>query len=235
MIRICPKCSVKLSPNDVVCPICQTQSDFGNNTCANRSNVLSDDVSFCENCGSSNSRQYVNFPTASLTKTPSVKPKNISLLIFFGSFAGLCFIGLSGWLLIFKRDLLISGKNQSYQIEKADTSGAKFESFTANPQNTQSTNVVFTKNFRGYVSSVYVEVEIKRSGNILIGIINESGRQIELTGTVDENGFFKLDELDDYGAKTGIYRGKFNLENEMEGNWSLPNGTKQRSFLWSAN
>ncbi len=199
---------------------------------------------FCENCGSASSMQTTAFPNASHSSKNTLKSNN-NLTILIGSIFAVCIVGAAGWFFIRKPDVWISASNnvsqndQNGQLAKSnsrnETSAINVANKAFNTPNQSSKNIVFTKNFSGYVNNTYVEVEIHRDGNTLTGTINESGRQIQIEGTIDDGNNFKLDELDDYSEKTGIYRGKFNSQNEMEGNWSLPNGAKPRSFLWSEN
>jgi RNA polymerase subunit RPABC4/transcription elongation factor Spt4 len=238
MTRTCSNCSLKLSSNDNICPICQTPAG---NTCANCSSVLAADMRFCENCGSPSSIQTVAFPNTHNSTNKNLK-SNKNLPILIGSILGVCVIGLASWFFMGKRDVWLAASNnvnQSNQNLQFAKSNSRNENSALNGTNSSpiksSKNITFTKRFSGYVNNIYVEVEIHRDGNTVTGTINESGRQIQIEGTIDDDNNFKLDELDDYGEKTGIYRGKFNSQNEMEGNWSLPNGAKPRSFRWTEN
>jgi hypothetical protein len=235
MIRTCSNCSLKLSTNDIRCPICQTAAGH---ICANCSCVLAVDMKFCENCGSPSSTQTTGFSNASQSTNNKLRSnKNSSILV--GSIFGVCIIGLAGWFFSGKQGAWIttsgnlSKSNQNVPISQNSPINAVSKSFNAPAKSPE--NTIFTKNFSGYVNNTYVDVEITRDGNTLTGTIDESGRRIQIEGTVDDDDNFKLDELDDYGEKTGIYRGKFNSQNEMKGNWSLPNGAKPRSFLWNEN
>jgi hypothetical protein len=201
-------------------------------------------MKFCENCGSPNLMQSVALTSASQSTNNNLK-SNKNLPILIGSIFAVCVIGVAVWVFVGKKDVWIiasnnvNQSNHNFQFAKSNSRNANTVINVANKALNapiQSTkNIAFTKKFSGYVNNAYVEVEIHRDGNSVTGTIDQSGRQIQIDGTIDDDNNFKLDELDDYGEKTGIYRGKFNSQNEMEGKWSLPNGAKPRSFLWNEN
>jgi serine/threonine protein kinase len=53
---------------------------------------------------------------------------------------------------------------------------------------------------------------------------------VPIRGTVDGQQDFIIEEFDGKGLKTGIFRGRFLSDTEMEGMWSKPNGKSETQF-----
>jgi hypothetical protein len=95
--------------------------------------------------------------------------------------------------------------------------------------------------FRGTIANLSIEMQLLRDGDRLTGtyFYPKVGKNITLTGTVDQGGNVTLTEADDSGKQTGLFKGKWQTASdspdpsifEIEGKWSRPDGSKQTEFL----
>ena len=96
--------------------------------------------------------------------------------------------------------------------------------------------------FRGTIGdSIPIEMSLLRDGEHLTGtyFYPRVGKNIALTGTVDKSGSVSLTEADDSGKQTGTFKGKWQSRgdspdsnlNEIDGQWSKPDGSKQTDFI----
>lgn len=83
--------------------------------------------------------------------------------------------------------------------------------------------------FRGYVSGLPVEITLTRAGDKLSGsyLYTRIGKPLQLEGTIDAGGNFKLTERDATGKKTGEFSGKWTEDEKengasLEGEWRKP-------------
>lgn len=86
-----------------------------------------------------------------------------------------------------------------------------------------------------YVGSVgdnSVAMELRRRGTTISGRVRPSGSSSDIfvSGTIDSNGNFWMEEKSDTGVQTGIYSGRIDDYGAMSGTWSKPNGERSRSI-----
>jgi|SRR5215831_2107420 len=94
--------------------------------------------------------------------------------------------------------------------------------------------------FRGTIAGLSIEMQLLRDGERLTGsyLYPRVGKNITLNGTVDKDNNVTLNEADDTGKQTGIFKGKWQTAAdspdssiyEIEGKWSKPDGAKQTEF-----
>lgn len=95
--------------------------------------------------------------------------------------------------------------------------------------------------FRGTIANLSIEMQLLRDGEHLSGtyFYPRIGKNINLTGTVDKDNNVTLNEADESGKQTGIFKGKWQTAvdspdpavYEIEGKWSRPDGSKQTEFI----
>ncbi len=97
--------------------------------------------------------------------------------------------------------------------------------------------IQFTRTYRGAINDKYaIEMNLTRSGQNLSGdyFYRKIGVRIQLTGTVDEQNNFLIREFDAKGDQTGLFKGHFVTDSEIQGTWSKPNGDKPMPFSLQA-
>jgi hypothetical protein len=120
---------------------------------------------------------------------------------------------------------------------------ALFASIEAQQQQRRQPSQIETKIFRGSIADKKVQLTLTRaggggSGGKLSGsyFYSKIGQELKLTGTIDAEGNFRLDEIAPNGAKTGAFKGKWRIgEDEgvyLEGEWTSAK-TKQ-NFAFAA-
>jgi len=121
-------------------------------------------------------------------------------------------------------DVQTSGDNANAQpeMQQGSISGAKAAGGTV---------------FRGSISDKKIQMMLRREGEQLTGtyFYSKIGSDISLKGSIDKQGNFKLQELDNSGKQTGEFKGKWsdpaNLPSAtLEGTWSKPNSDQTLSF-----
>jgi len=91
----------------------------------------------------------------------------------------------------------------------------------------------FIKTFEGQINNKYpiiAKIESnsgKISGNYLY---TKVGQELELKGTVSSDNEIEINEFDEKGNQTGVFKGKLVNENKLEGIWHKPNGKSEMSF-----
>jgi Protein of unknown function (DUF3298) len=95
--------------------------------------------------------------------------------------------------------------------------------------------------FRGTIANLSIEMQLLRDGEHLAGtyFYPKVGKNITLTGTVDKDNNVTLNEADESGKQTGIFKGKWQTAvdspdpsiYEIEGKWSKPDGSKPTEFM----
>jgi hypothetical protein len=98
--------------------------------------------------------------------------------------------------------------------------------------------------FRGTIAgNLSIEMVLLKDGDRVTGtyMYPKIGKDIRLTGTIDKDGNVSLNESDETGKQTGIFKGKWrpafdspdsNVK-EIEGKWSKPDGSKETDFTVS--
>jgi hypothetical protein len=91
-----------------------------------------------------------------------------------------------------------------------------------------------TKYFKGSIgSSLDLQMKLVRTGDQLAGsyFYQKIGSRINLRGNVDKNGNLTLEEFDQAGKQTGLFKGIWTIDASdglinLAGNWSRPPGEK---------
>jgi hypothetical protein len=91
-----------------------------------------------------------------------------------------------------------------------------------------------TKYFKGSIgTSLDLQMKLVRSGDQVSGsyFYQRIGTRINLRGNVEPDGHFVLDEFDQAGKQTGLFRGLWTVDAQdglikLAGNWSKPPGEK---------
>jgi hypothetical protein len=90
----------------------------------------------------------------------------------------------------------------------------------------------FTKTYEGFIDSKYeiIMTLTKKSGELNGTYTYKThGVAMKLSGTIEENGNFSLDEYNPTGKVTGMFKGKLESTN-ITGNWSKADGTHAMPF-----
>jgi hypothetical protein len=94
--------------------------------------------------------------------------------------------------------------------------------------------------FRGDLNGIPIQMTLSRSGDKLSGsyFYTRIGKDLQLTGTIDAEGNFKLKETDPAGKITGEFSGKWTEEvssngAELQGEWRKPNSADGLGFYAS--
>ena len=86
--------------------------------------------------------------------------------------------------------------------------------------------------YQGFINDKYgIIVKLTREANSLKGTYRYTSQQsnLQLTGEIDQTGQFVLNEYDNDGKLTGIFEGNLREDN-MEGTWRNPDGSKSYPF-----
>lgn len=95
----------------------------------------------------------------------------------------------------------------------------------------------FSRGFEGTINNQYaIEMNLQRNGDNLSGTYLYSKHKVDIPikGTIDGQGNFVINEFDNKGNQTGIFKGKLVSGNAMDGTWSKPNGDKSMPFSLKA-
>ena len=90
----------------------------------------------------------------------------------------------------------------------------------------------FVKTFEGKISEKFdIIMKLTSENGIVNGVYyyKKVGENIQLKGDI-QNGELLLNEYDNNGNQTGIFKGKIIENSKIEGNWSKPNGEKEMTF-----
>jgi len=94
-----------------------------------------------------------------------------------------------------------------------------------------------TKFFKGSIGSTLgLQMKLVREGENLTGsyLYQKVGKKIDVRGTIDKNGNVTLEEFDQNGKQTGVFKGVWKQDEsgaiEIAGNWTKPNGDKKAAF-----
>ena len=97
-----------------------------------------------------------------------------------------------------------------------------------------ATPVIQAKYFKGSIgTSLGLQMKLIRTGDQLSGsyFYEKIGKRIDLRGNVDKNGSLTLEEFDQGGKQTGLFKGLWQVDAKdglikLAGNWSKPPGEK---------
>ncbi len=91
--------------------------------------------------------------------------------------------------------------------------------------------------FRGSIGSdLELQMKLVRAAGKLSGtyFYRKVGTKIDVRGTIDNSGSVVLEEFDENGKQTGIFKGVWKTNEdgliELSGNWSKPDGSKSAAF-----
>jgi Protein of unknown function (DUF3298)/Deacetylase PdaC len=94
-----------------------------------------------------------------------------------------------------------------------------------------------TRYFKGSIGSTLgLQMKLTRDGDRLSGsyYYQKVGTNIDLRGTVDQEGNLMLEEFDPDGKQTGVFKGLWQMQDDglvgIAGNWSKPNSDKMTAF-----
>lgn len=100
------------------------------------------------------------------------------------------------------------------------------------PSEKEIITINFVKTFEGEISNKYpIIAKIKSNTGEIEGnyYYTKVGQELELQGTISNEGELNLKEFDDKGNQTGQFEGIYS-RGKIEGNWSKPNGDKIMPF-----
>lgn len=92
------------------------------------------------------------------------------------------------------------------------------------------------KIFRGYLAGKSIQMTLKRNGDKLNGtyFYQKIGKDLNLSGTIDSKGNFRLDERDAKNLKTGEFKGTWKKSDDesivLEGDWTNPKTKESLGF-----
>ena len=97
-----------------------------------------------------------------------------------------------------------------------------------------ATTTPLVKHFKGSIgSSLDLQMKLVRAGDLLAGsyFYQKVGTRINLRGNVDKDGNLTMDEFDQAGKQTGVFKGIWSVDANdgmitLAGNWSKPPGEK---------
>ncbi len=90
----------------------------------------------------------------------------------------------------------------------------------------------FTKSFEGTINGKYgIIMTLTKNANNLNGTYTykSQGTPIKISGTTDDNGNLTINEFNDKGNMTGIFKGQLS-GNNIIGQWTKPDGSKTMPF-----
>ena len=91
----------------------------------------------------------------------------------------------------------------------------------------------FVKTFEGEISKKFdIIMKLTSDNGIVSGTYyyKKVGENIQLKGELKSNGELQLNEFDNNGNQTGIFKGKIIENSKIEGKWSKPNGDNEMTF-----
>lgn len=88
----------------------------------------------------------------------------------------------------------------------------------------------FSRTFYGTVDDDGIEMDLRRNGSRLSGKVRPQNRSADISveGYIENDGSFTMEEKSDIGLVTGLYRGRIQPDNTINGTWSKPDGDKTR-------
>jgi len=101
----------------------------------------------------------------------------------------------------------------------------------------------FYKKLKGKIGEdIYITADLtKRRDSVtqksrIIGsyYYDKVGMPLSLSGDISDSGTFEMKEVNNKGEETGIFKGKFISENEIQGTWTNPKNNKQYPFSLKA-
>jgi len=119
---------------------------------------------------------------------------------------------------------------QSCNLPAPNSNNVKEENESLSSTVTNMTD--FTKSFSGTINDKYkIEMTLIKTGKMISGNYKYSGKEssLKITGTIDNSGNFTINEFNDNGSMTGIFKGQLNGAKAI-GQWSKPDGSKTMPF-----
>src|SRR5215510_443346 len=90
-----------------------------------------------------------------------------------------------------------------------------------------------SRSFSGAINSRYaIRMSLTIEGSKITGSYYyvKVGKPITLRGSIDSSGTVRLEELDQTGKPTGIFKGRLVADSEITGTWSKPDGSGPMPF-----
>ena len=90
----------------------------------------------------------------------------------------------------------------------------------------------FTNSYKGTINNKYeIVMTLTKTASYLSGTYyyKSQGTSIKISGTIDKNGILTINEFNDTGKMTGIFKGQLTHDN-IVGHWSKPDGSKTMPF-----
>lgn len=97
----------------------------------------------------------------------------------------------------------------------------------------QKPNLDFIQTYEGTIAGKYpVHLKLISDNGNLSGnyFYDKVGTSIEVKGTLTTDSIFNLNEFDEKGNQTGLWKGRLINQNKINGTWSKPNGTSPFDF-----
>lgn len=94
----------------------------------------------------------------------------------------------------------------------------------------------FNRNYYGTVGGDGSEMRLTRNGSSLGGKVVPQDRyaDISVSGSIDDEGNFEMNEYSDINVITGVYRGRIS-GTTINGTWSKPDGSRARRLFLRSN
>ncbi|HEY0324208.1 MAG TPA: toll/interleukin-1 receptor domain-containing protein [Pyrinomonadaceae bacterium] len=161
-------------------------------------------------------------PVAETRRKPSTQTRSGWLKIALIAVFMFALIGIA-WVVIVP---YLTGSRRNQNVPSNNNVPNSNNSNTAEP-------AVLTKYYEGFINNrEQLTLRLHRREQILYGTIsNITTRRlnIQIKGSIDNAQNIVLQELDEHGIETGIYRGKL-VDGRIDGTWTSPNGGTKIPF-----
>ena len=128
---------------------------------------------------------------------------------------------------------MIKGMDYDTVKELADNEDESSSSDVSSSFNSNTAAIPdFTKSFEGTINGKYgiIMTLTKNTGNLSGTYTYKSqGTPIKISGTIADNGNLTINEFNDKGNMTGVFKGQLNSSNII-GQWTKPDGSKKMPF-----
>lgn len=125
--------------------------------------------------------------------------------------------------------------NNNNQANNHPSNNSNNNSQQANNGNTNNNiSIDFIRTYEGKINNQYpITFKITSNNGQVSGtyFYNSVGKDLQLKGTIDNNGNINLTEYDAKGNMTGIFKGNIKNNSKIEGQWSKPNGSSTMPFF----
>ena len=118
-------------------------------------------------------------------------------------------------------------KLRRHETETSNTST------TSTPEVRKTDLEAFSKKFEGAINNQHqITMNLERNGESLLGSYTYTKYNIPISikGTIDGQGNVVINEFENKGDQTGVFKGRMVSDREIEGGWSKPTGDKSAPF-----